>query len=330
MADTTETNWLLAAVQPVQYGSTRLTRFNYLAFTVHLVLAVLMVVLVEMEGDILLPLTHTLILAVNTSVEMLQEGDVGAESRWGNEVRVVHRLEKSTIPDLSLGYMITWFFVLSFFFQYMYKLSFSRYIEYTFSGSLMAVIIAMEAGQADVYAIWAVFTLHATCMLCGALADELHYQERHKNRKRENLFQYGYQPVNATNDDGDDTDTNKTAAGGAVPTTRAGWGRQAYTIDMSKVHPKFFAFGVGWVPFLAAWVIIFGSLATAMENNPKMPDWISGVVLGEFAMFIGFGITQGLHLGEVITDTRAHALFILQSLTSKVVLAAVVATFLFL
>ena len=65
---------------------------------------------------------------------------------------------------------------------------------------------------------------------------------------------------------------------------------------------------------MAAWVIIFGSLATAMENNPKMPDWISGVVLGEFAMFIGFGIIIILRYGHcngVNTTHRAFLFFFL-------------------
>ncbi len=98
---------------------------------------------------------------------------------------------------------------------------------------------------------------------------------------------------------------------------------------MSKIHPKFFAYCIGWVPFLAAWEIIFGSLATAIQNNPLMPDWISGLVLGEFVIFIAFGITQGVHISDRISDDTAHGAFIFQSLVSKVVLAVIVSFFLF-
>ncbi len=78
------------------------------------------IALISVKGDISLPLTHTILVAGNESTG----GDV--RSQWGG-MEVSMTAAKPGISDLSLGHMLIWFFLLSFFFQYMYKWSFSRY-----------------------------------------------------------------------------------------------------------------------------------------------------------------------------------------------------------
>eukprot|EP00961_Rhodomonas_salina_P092224 1241046-Rhodomonas_salina.1 len=290
------------------YESRFLNQCNTLATLLHFTAFVCMLCI---DKNVEYTLTHTVSYVhpdALTGVQFdLDNAQNGLLLRNFSGMEVVVAVERTNVI-LSLRGMLAAFFALSFVFQALFTSTFMRYVEYTFSGSLMSVVILLQAQQYDIYAALSVFVLHACCMLAGALADAAHYIELQANIQGSTAVRFPTLLRKHPSTSFYFTADNVSSGG------ESGW---------FSPNLKFAAHALGWVPFGAAWTVIFSSLLTNAVQNPDIPKWVPAIISSEFVLFGFFGLTQLSHLNGTFSDEITHAAYIIQSIFSKLLLAGV-------
>ena len=166
---------------------------NWIAIFGHFVSAVSMLGLIWDKSSVIIPYTETYLTWVNVT----NDQDCSIGSRTFDTSNGKYCIQTTTQPvycndnnecyGLNLGLLIIFFHILSFFFQlgaaitdftgpifgYEYSVMISenknplRFIEYSFSASIMLISIALLNGVTDINLITSIAVLNSSCQLCG-------------------------------------------------------------------------------------------------------------------------------------------------------------------
>jgi len=175
-------------------------KINWFAIFGHFVSAVSMVGLLWGKEPLSIPYTETFLTWNNVSSS--EECELG--SRTFNTSNGKFCIAATTQPvycnddnecyGLNLGFLVISFHILSFFFQlaaaltdytgpilgYQYSIMISnnknplRFIEYSFSASIMLISIALLNGVTDINLITSIAVLTSSCQLCGLAVEYVH------------------------------------------------------------------------------------------------------------------------------------------------------------
>eukprot|EP00961_Rhodomonas_salina_P037992 510516-Rhodomonas_salina.1 len=224
--------------------------------------------------------------------------------QFGDNVTIYASLEQ-TYASINVAVLVVSFFLLSALFQSMYTNSF-RFIEYSFSASIMTMLIVMQSGIWNVYAVMCCAALSAVCMLTGYVADSLHKVEQAIAVESENRFR----------------------------------GFPWYKVGGSHIIAlRFQVHAIGWFAILVPWICIWASFATALQNNVNVSGSITAIIVVESLFFLSFGVVQTLELLEPIynkdsswylSNYTAKIIYIILSLTAKTFLGWMIAFELFM
>ena len=176
----------------------------------------------------------------------------------------------------------------------------ARWIEYSFSASIMAIVFAVAGGVNHLYMIISIFTLIWCTMVFGHVAEIVN---RPFTKPNDTDSKPQYWQINRSNP-------------GLM------W--------LPRLGPKFNRLWyhiLGYVPFLVSWFIILHSFLYAMSTaEQRAPDFVYVIIFSQCAIFSVFGITQFV----VLWLDKGPAYFfagevsyIILSLTAKGVLGAI-------
>jgi hypothetical protein len=137
-----------------------------------------------------------------------------------------------------------------------------RWVEYSFSASLMIITISVASGVTHVYMIWSIFTL-MWCTMCFGYYTEVTSKAEPTGSERPQKWIWR--------------------------ATKAGWGNY-----LRWKAWRLAAHVLGYVPYTCVWVILMHSFYSNTEGGGP-PDFVYAIVWGQFALFTGFGATQLLN-----------------------------------
>jgi hypothetical protein len=194
-----------------------------------------------------------------------------------------------------------------------------RFVEYTFSGSLVLITIAMIAGIVDVELLVCMFLLSAACMMLGMVAE---YAMRGKlaiKAVEKNLPAQSLSPL-----------------------------ASILTIIRGQLGVVFWISHIlAWVCIIVPWYIIYihyrawwqqcgvsntsskpaagASAAPAIIVQPQPPDFVKIIVFVQAILFLSFGLVQFVQYFYPHKRRVVEVVYISLSLTAKVLLGAILA-----
>ena len=168
-------------------------KFNYFAIFGHLISAISMIALYYDKNPLIIPYTETYLewnrVNSNTTCPLGSRTFETSDGKFciGSTTEPVSCNDDNECYGIDLGWLIISFHLLSFFFQGFaaltnftgpllgYKYSDMvensknplRFIEYSFSASIMLIAIALLNGVTDINLITSIAVLTAACQLCG-------------------------------------------------------------------------------------------------------------------------------------------------------------------
>jgi len=258
------------------------------------------------------------------------------KSRGSNGIPPLFFVEPQLTWDLKVytAVLVTMFFLLSAGFQAFQAIdkeayrqrvesngtNFLRYIEYSFSASIMMVCIATTLVIFDLFTHMLIFTCTFTCMLLGLLADCL----RTNARQLQSVLR-DHPNISIVRNAIDELNEIK-------------W-KTHYISWAALLKPYILVYGVSYFRTVyRAW----NCLDELPANTPTTPVWVHVVVISQFFLFSCFGVVQYLQFNaisdtiiitpieqEIKEDLRIGTTtefsFIVLSLTAKSILGWVVA-----
>lgn len=188
-----------------------------------------------------------------------------------------------------------------------------RFVEYTFSGSLVLVTIGMIAGIVDVELLSCIFLLSASCMLMGLVAEycmrgrvALKAIEKNLPGSDFEKLSYVFQVVRV---------------------------KLAYAFWISHI--------LAWVCILLPWYIIYlhyeswwdqckfvlpaasPSATPAPATTSEPPDFVKIIVFAQAILFLLFGVVQLVQFFMPHKRRATEVSYIMLSLTAKVLLGVI-------
>ena len=201
-----------------------------------------------------------------------------------------------------------------------FYVNYFRYIEYSFSASIMIVLISLEVGIVDFGALIGFCGCTWSCMMFGLFADYFFLFDNLENEKlswsrhqRSPLPQSAYIPKLSFHWKSDDSAQKLWKSGDSVLSELFSF----HTISLRQC---------GWISHFCGWCVMsipFYVIFISLFRGDDTPKFVYWIVFVECVLFIFFGLTQLYHLLNY--EKRRCAMivefaYILQSLLSKVVL----------
>ena len=322
------------------------TRFisvaNLLAFFAHLGGVIVAAVVNNEDGDFSQPSIDVYIPSID-----FQRQSKGAGASF--ELKPV--LEKLESP-LSLRWLAISFFAISAFFhlvifvdaafigRFYFKLIHEckapfRWIEYSVSASVMLWTIAFAGGLKDIYLLVTLAVLCFVTMTYGCFTEALSRPNMNLDESRTKYYvvdgkiheNRDFQRVARSEQQDESPIVWGTPVEGSVfksivfkdgfygpPTkwlTRSPW---------ERLRPHL----LGYIPYLTAYGIILHSFYHNTSGNEQgPPEWVHGIVWGQFALFTVFGLSQAVQQASDYGCANYivwEAVYILLSLVAKMVL----------
>eukprot|EP00961_Rhodomonas_salina_P108959 1466593-Rhodomonas_salina.2 len=238
-----------------------------------------------------------IVFAGDTDMAVTIDTSVLPSHKFGPDITVYATLLQSEALAVSVPGVVVAFFTLSAVFQGLYTNSF-RFVEYSFSASIMVLLMMLQVGIWNAYAVLSIVFLTGVCMLLGYLADTVHKLE-----------------IEIKQD-------------GRVSGFR---GFQVYGISGTWMVPlKWQLHFLGWVALLPPFVFLWTAYATALAENPSVQWWITVIIVVETLLFLSFGFVQMLELRSSesggLSETTAKLVYIGLSLVAKTLLGWIVAS----
>lgn len=185
----------------------------------------------------------------------------------------------------------------------------ARFVEYTFSGSLVLFTISLLAGISDFEMLLCIYVLSAACMLMGLCAE---YCMR---------AYFALKLVAST--------------AGGLPT--GGHAEHTIGIVMLQLRGAFFILhALAWVCILVPWYIIYMHYLGWWEQcttpnakgetvKPQPPDFVKAIIFIQGMLFLLFGVVQLVQFFYPHKRRVAEVTYIGLSLTAKVLLGSMLA-----
>lgn len=155
-----------------------------------------------------------------------------------------------------------------------------RFIEYSFSASLMLAIISTQSGIQSFNTIWLICVCCAGTQLFGLVAE---YFRSRLVRKSENKQEISLQKFIEYGEENEDM------------SLYASWFQDELTDEETNYKIlMLLTHGAGYFLFLSAYGIIISHfyVSNGQCGSSKAPEWITGLVWGQFALFSSFGLVQ--------------------------------------
>lgn len=171
-----------------------------------------------------------------------------------------------------------------------------RWIEYSWSASIMIIIIGVIVGIDDLYSIMFLFSVMWLVNMCGLLQDwNIQFISPRISGavEKQGLLEGFYKKEDFVSVD-------------------EGLKRHPVVIYAPTI--------IGWVMYMVAWSVIFTSFGYTFENNPSTPDFVIAVTVVLFIFFTTFGVVQLMYLNGRIGYVRSEIVYIYLSLFSKLTL----------
>ena len=204
--------------------------------------------------------------------------------------------------ELSVTWIVFTFCLLSSIFQFLCgynrtkyielmnnkQVNYLRYIEYSFSASLMMILIGLEVGILDWAGLIGFLGCTWSCMMFGLIG--------------EYFFMFERNGVNIDMKDGLKWKNVLSGGSTTVSLYNCGW------------ISHFCGWFVMFLPFFVVWVRVIG--------NSLIPSGVIIVIVLETLMFMGFGLTQYFYFSNYNDANGAiiELIYIFQSLLSKSIL----------
>lgn len=275
----------------------------------------------------------------NTRRAMDEKGDGVCEKAEPNYVefgsgddRVRYALSTYAAPSgvrVNLFYLVFSFFLLSFAFQllvyvplvngesvynHMFEteqqnwsplnINWLRYIEYSFSATVMLLAISLLAGINDLYLLLCIGTMCGSCMLMGLCAEWMFRIAHYLSESQSSLLYKGQ-------------------------------------IMMQCYYCAFLTHALGWLLLVVPWVVIIESYRqwwTARDctvdggrgAGPKPPEFVVAIIVSQGVLFLSFGLVQVYSFRFPKATHTTELLYIALSLGAKTVLGLLVAVNVFM
>ena len=181
---------------------TRFKKYNIIAFCAHMLSAIFMFSLYIQRDPLIIPYTESYLAWNNVSIdEKCPIGSREFNTTSNGKFCISATTQPVSCDDdgncygIDLGWLIISFHILSFVFQYAAELSDSvrpifgykysemvsqnknplRFIEYSFSASIMLIAIALLNGVTDINLITSIAVLTSACQLCGLAVEYVEF-----------------------------------------------------------------------------------------------------------------------------------------------------------
>jgi hypothetical protein len=245
----------------------------------------------------------------------------------GTNKFVVNPRDKKHTYTLSLLWLIFFFHLLSFLFQFGVALKCfgydyvnkvkrgvnpMRFVEYSISATLMLVCIALVSGIDEHYAIIGIVVLTLITMLLGLVSESLFDDnlmgvsdksdegaeskadsdtDSKYSKKQKSVFTRSLRNASEFDSEGANTDTIKKAA--------------TIATYVAKRSSASFSRKIGWIVHMMGWVTLMAVYGGIILRNfyfsvglsdAKPPEWVSFALLSVFALYNVFGVTQFMQL----------------------------------
>lgn len=172
-----------------------------------------------------------------------------------------------------------------------------RWVEYSWSASVMIVIIAVIVGVDDLYSVMLLFAMMWLVNMCGLLQDwNIQFTAPRVSTSVEKERLLGNTYYNRE----------------AFVNVNEGAERHFIVIYAPTI--------IGWILYLVMWSILFTSFGYTYDNNDSTPEFVIVVVCVLFVLFTTFGVNQLIYLSGRIGYVRSEVIFIYLSLVSKLTL----------
>jgi hypothetical protein len=297
--------------------------FNIFTVVVHIVSALTILGLVASNGDVVYTLTHNVVTFVPPKKGVPITQNMTAIHSFGN-VTIYSHIDKTNL-HLSLGTMIVLFFTLSAFFQLAFATSQSRYVEYSFSGSLVMIVVLLQVGIYDAHTIFAMTILGIVMNMLGYLADLAFFGENFwVNDPR---VYADSAPVDPVEKNRLESDTPKTDFENEELIKE---NESTVPPHKKRAHRKiaFIAHFLGWVAFLPIITSFLAAYITVVHSTAnKPPEFVTYIVSLEAVLLTAFGVAQILSFTKYMrtNPNYIHCTFITLSLLAKTLLGWILA-----
>jgi hypothetical protein len=225
--------------------------------------------------------------------------------------------------SLSLHWLVTSFFFLSAFFQFLAVMiprslvpnAVIRFVEYSISASIMIVAIGLQLGIFHAQVLLLLAALTWTTMICGIVAEmllpEMLLPEMLlPNKYTEALFLRGQLQTNV------DTKTIQHFH------TEIDSIRMFLRRALRRANRvAWLAHAIGWVTQMSVFFVLLQQFHGGQNCSPRAaPAFVWAIVYGELALFSSFGFVQLLQLSRSISAKKAEMIYTVLSFVSKTLL----------
>ena len=188
-----------------------------------------------------------------------------------------------------------------------------RFVEYTFSGSLVLVIISVVAGIVDIELLACIFLLSATCMLLGLVAEYCMRGSIVLKVVQSNMKGSGADPL-----------------------------MHVLYIVRGQLKVAFLVSHIlAWLCIILPWYIIYlhylswwnqcgftvnaSGTKPATTSEPQPPDFVKAIIFVQAILYLLFGLVQLVQFFLPHKRRAAEVSYIILSLTAKVILGSILA-----
>jgi hypothetical protein len=225
--------------------------------------------------------------------------------------------------SLSLHWLVTSFFFLSAFFQFLAVMiprslvpnAVIRFVEYSISASIMIVAIGLQLGIFHAQVLLLLAALTWTTMICGIVAEmllpEMLLPEMLlPNKYTEALFLRGQLQTHV------DTKTIQNLH------TEIDSIRRFLRRALRRANRvAWLAHAIGWVTQMSVFFVLLQQFHGGQNCSPRAaPAFVWAIVYGELALFSSFGFVQLLQLSRSISAKKAEMIYTVLSFVSKTLL----------
>ena len=220
--------------------------------------------------------------------------------------------------SLSLHWLVTSFFFLSAFFQFLAVMiprslvpnAVIRFVEYSISASIMIVAIGLQLGIFHAQVLLLLAALTWTTMICGIVAELLLPEMLLPNKYTEALFLRGQLQTHV------DTKTIQNLH------TEIDSIRRFLRRALRRANRvAWLAHAIGWVTQMSVFFVLLQQFHGGQNCSPRAaPAFVWAIVYGELALFSSFGFVQLLQLSRSISAKKAEMIYTVLSFVSKTLL----------
>ena len=233
--------------------------------------------------------------------------------------------------SLSLHWLVTSFFFLSAFFQFLAVMiprslvpnAVIRFVEYSISASIMIVAIGLQLGIFHAQVLLLLAALTWTTMICGIVAEMLLPEMLLPNKYTEALFlREKHLNGQLQIEESQTIRDSKTIKHLGTEIESIGMFLTLLGRALRRANRvAWLAHAIGWVTQMSVFFVLLQQFHGGQNCSPRAaPAFVWAIVYGELALFSSFGFVQLLQLSRSISAKKAEMIYTVLSFVSKTLL----------